>query len=449
MAFGLLTTETVKDYKALNARRKVYHQFPTGSAPFMAVLSMMPDEETATAEFGWWERRFPTLRTTLAASGTAPFMTAAGSALADPFDMVENTEYQVNVASTSEFKPTHVIEIRGVVRSGGTTDVKGTVTEVVSSTVLKFRPYAAVTGVQDGTTDNNSKTVAIIGTANQEYARSGRGIVSFPVKPTNFTQIFRDAFNISRTALKAPQDYDASGPYKQMAWENGLRHMVQLEKAFIFGQKHEVLVADPETGEESPEKKTGGVIWFLEQWEAADSVYRGGTGAAAITANSDDNKRIIDTGGTLSKADYKKYMARLFRKTNDRAYEKLCLCGGQHLETVNDIMDDNVQVQVAFGEVTPIGNIQFLVNAVRTLRGTVYYKVHPLFDEDPDLQGNGLYLDVGNLKFRPLTDSDTEFLKGRQENDRDGRKDEWITEAGLECRFPESHMYIKNANAQA
>jgi hypothetical protein len=72
-----------------------------------------------------------------------------------------------------------------------------------------------------------------------------------------------------------------------------------------------------------------------------------------------------------------------------------------------------------------------------------------LFDEDPDLQGTALFLDLGNLKYRPLSDSDTVFLKGRQANDRDARKDEWLTEAGLELRFPESCMYIKGVTSAA
>ncbi len=448
MAFGLLSTETIRDYKSLNSRRKVYHQYPTGAAPFMAVLSMLPDEETSQPEFGWWERRFPTLRTTT--FGTYPvFTTADGSAFTDGANFVADTEYRVKVVSTSEFKPTHVIMIRDVAITGGTVDIKGTVTEIVSSTVLKFRPYSAVTAVQNGSGENVSKTVNIIGTANQEYARSGRGIISFPINVTNYTQIFRDAFNISRTALKGTTNYDNSGSYKQLAWDNGLRHMIQMEKAFIFGQKHTVLVADPETGDETPETKTGGIIWFLEQWEAANSVYRGGSGAAAVTSNDDADKRIINAAGTMTKAQYRAWMTRLFRKTGDRAYEKLCLCGGAHLETISDLLDDGVTVNTAFGEDTPKGKIQFEVHSVKTLRGTVHYRVHPLFDEDPSLQGDGLYLDMGYLKYRYLTDSDTEFLKGRQENDRDGRKDEWITECGLELNFPESHMYIRNASAAA
>ena len=163
--------------------------------------------------------------------------------------------------------------------------------------------------------------------------------------------------------------------------------------------------------------------------------------------NTDDNKRIIDCGGTLAKQDYKTYMSRLFRKTNDKAYEKLCLCGGGHLETVNSLFEREVVKTVALLE--PDRKVEFIVHSVSTLRGTVHYKTHPLFDEDPDLISAGLYLDMGNLMYRPLSDSDTVFLKGRQDNDRDSRRDEWISECGLECRFPESHMFIKNATAPA
>lgn len=413
----------------------------------MGLLSYLPSEETDKVEFGQYERRFPLQRTATVASGTAPFLNGDGTAFTDTGTMTANTEYIVKVLTTAEFKPTHVIEIREVVYTAGATrSIKGTVTEVVNSTQLKFRPYTTVAGVENGTTDNNGKTVVIIGTANQEGGRSGTGITVAPINPTNYTQIFRAAFAISRTALKGGLEYDKSGPYKTLRFENGLRYMMEMEKAFLFGQKHTVNVTDPDTGESTPETKTGGVIYHLEQYEAADSIYRGGTGAAAITANSDSDKRIIDLGGTLSKSDFNTYMGRLFKKTNDKAYEKICLCGGKFLETVNTLFERSVVKNVALMENNE--KAKFIVTQLETLRGSVYFKVHPIFDNDPDLEDAGLFLDLGNLMYRPLTDSDTQFLKGRQETDRDGRKDEWIGEAGLQCLFPESHMFIMNA-AQA
>lgn len=446
MSFGLLTTEVTRPYESLNSRRKIYWQFPQGAAQLMGLLSLLPNaEETDKTIYGWWERRFPTQRTTTAASGTAVFAAADGTALADPASFVAGTEYLVRVASTAEFKPTHVIEIRGVTyNTSSTGDIKGVVTQIVSTTSLKFRPNSAWTSVETGTTDNNALTVAIIGNANREYGRSGAGIFVAPINPTNYTQIFRSAFNIPRSTLKGGLTFDKNGPFNTMAKENGLRHMIEMEKSFLWGQRNEVEVADPETGDLTYERQTGGVVWFLEQWEAANSIYRGGSGAAAITSSTDANKRIVDVAGTLTKKRYNQWLQELFRVTQDKGYEKVCLCGATFLSTINTLFERDRIVQTTLEE--PSTKAKFIVYSHQTLFGTVHYKTHPLFTEDPDKTATGLFLDLGNLRYRPLMDSDTMFLNRRQENDRDGGKWEWITEAGLELKFPESHGYLKGCS---
>lgn len=444
MAFGMYTTDNTVGSRSLKSRRKIFWQYPSGAAPLMGLLSYLPSEETDKVEYGQFERRFPTQKTTTVGTGTAPFLNGDGTAFADEATMTANTEYIVKVLDSSQFKPTHVIELREIIINTSTSvSIKGTVTEIPSSTQIKFRPYTTRALVENGTTDNFGKSVVIIGTANAEGGRSGTGITVAPINPTNYTQIFRAAFAISRTALKGGLEYDKSGPYKTLRFENGLRYMMEMEKAFHFGQKHTVNVTDPDTGESTPETKTGGVIYHLEQWEAADSVYRGGTGAPAVTSNSDSDKRIIDCGGTLSRSDFDTYIARLFKKTNDKAYEKLCLCGGKFLETINKLYERQVVKNVNL--FSDNDKAKFTVTSLETLRGTVYFKVHPIYDNDTDLEDWGLFLDMGNLSYRPLSDSDTTFLKGRQETDRDGRKDEWIGEAGLQCLFPESHMLLQNA----
>lgn len=119
------------------------------------------------------------------------------------------------------------------------------------------------------------------------------------------------------------------------------------------------------------------------------------------------------------------------------------MCGATFISTINQLFEKDRIVQTVLEE--PKTKAKFVVYSHETLFGTVHYKTHPLFTEDPDLTDSGLFLDLGNLRFRPLTDSDTKFLKGRHETDRDGRKDEWITEAGLELKFPESCGYLKDA----
>lgn len=450
MAFGLVSTQTVNSFQSLNSRRKIFLQYPTGAAPLMGLLSLLPTEETDKVNFGWFERRFPTQLTLTVTNGTAPFLNANDFSTASaPVTLTANVVYGLLLQDTSQIKPTHVLELRNMLWNTGanTNDIRGVVTEVINGTTIRWRPLSTWLNVDNGTTNNCGKNAVIIGTANPEGGRSGTGIITFPINPTNNTQIFRTAFNISRTALKEGLKYDSSGPYKTLAWDNGLRHMIEMEKTFLWGERSSKLVIDPTSGDQVPETTTGGVMQFLYDWEAANSMYRGGTGAPAVTLNTDDNKRIININGSITKMQYNTYLSRLFRKTNDKAYEKLCLCGGGFLETINYLFEKDIVRQIALSDKDR--SWEFMVHSHTTLRGTVHYKVHPLMDNDPDWQFSAMFLDMGNLMYRPLTDSDTVFLKGRQETDRDGRKDEWITEAGLELHFPESCMVIRGALAPA
>jgi hypothetical protein len=57
-----------------------------------------------------------------------------------------------------------------------------------------------------------------------------------------------------------------------------------------------------------------------------------------------------------------------------------------------------------------------------------------------------MILDVQNMRYRALGKRDTMLRKGIQANDADRRKDEWLSEVGLEVRKPEANMIIYNFN---
>lgn len=473
MAFGLISTTLTGVHDSLRNRRRIYYQYPTGAAQLMGLLSLLPEQSTDKSEFGWWEDRFPTQVGFTADSGTAtssPFLNEDNTVLTDSGSGVTLTVgvvYRLTMVDTGDFKRTHVIEFRNIALHDGTTLTSpiGVVTEVTSSTVLKFRLDATATTVSNRTADtpNNATTatvgyagsnaqtgiaVAIIGTANQEGARSTNGLIRFPVNPTNYTQIFRAAFSLARTALKAGMEFDKTGPYAMTAKQNGLRHMIEMEKALFFGNKYETTVVDPTSGDITPERHMGGIRYFLQQWEKANSIYRNGPAGTcpAATSNSDMNKRIIDLsteGSTLTKSSLNTYLERLFLQSNDKGFEKICLCGSHFLGVINQLLERQVVRMTEVEEKTE--NFRIVFTTIETLYGTVHFKVHPLFNQDPGLRNNGMFLDLGNLKYRPLNDGDTMFFKGRQENDRDARKDEWVTEMSMELDFPETCMYMMNA----
>ena len=459
---GLTSTETFNSngFYAQNDRRTVFREFPNGAAPLTGLLSLIDMEATDNSEFGWFEKRFNQPRGELSQNSTnkgAWSATGSDTAAADNLSLVAGTVYRIRVESTTEFRVNDVIWIQDhPLTAGGTTHVKGVVTEITSATKMEIRAAAAYAGLLNnpsGGAADDALSIYFVnaGNANAEGATSGSGRHVLPVNPSNYTQIFRNAFSFTRTALKHPASFDRTGIYRDKAKDNAIDHMVGMEMAFLFGTRRIDNVTSPD-GETVPERKTGGLLWFLEQWEKGNTGNGGvfdyrPTGSydssdVSSAADTNETKRIIENStGSVSKKEFDDMVRRAFEITNNRTFEKLCLCGSGFLATLNQMFERYTVTYKQFPAQEAYG---MNVTKVETAHGILYLKQHPLFNRDNSLRYSGFIIDVNNLRYRALNDSDTILLKNRQANDADRRKDEWLTEAGIEVRFPESHMFIRN-----
>lgn len=461
---GLTSGKTFEDkgFYSLNDRRRVFREFPNGGAPLTGLLSLMEVEATDNAKFGWFEKRFQQVETTLIAGSSSPFYQSANGggtnySTAQNFAGMDTTadSRTIKVADSSNFRATQVIMIRSVPKSDTVfVDIKGVVT-AINSGYITFDTVEAVTAIL---CTNNLRSaastkgpvgcvVSVIGTANKENNTStGNGRFVVPVNPENYTQIFRTPYAFSATSLKIPASFDKTGVYREKAKDNCIDHLTDIEKAMLFGTKA-IRNATDAGGDLVPERYTGGITWFLEEWErqyGGTTVYR--PGEAALTADTDDKKRIIENlTGTMTYAKWNEYVERAFRVTNNKASEKLVLCGSGALMAVNTLIE--LGLVVANKNMGPESTYGMNLVTIETVYGILHFKTHPLFNQDSAWRYYALILDVQNLRYRPLNDRDTAQLKNRQGNDVDGRKDEWLSEVGLEVRYPESHMLIKNLQA--
>lgn len=450
---GLTSGKTFTDgsFHNRNYRRKIFHDFPNGAYPLTALLSLMDHEETDSTRFGWHEKRYVEPSTLTIATSEEPISPSGSDVgIASPVDIVSGTVYRLKVADSSKFKVRHQIQISGLIQD--TTDaaltLQGVITAIISSTAIEFRAIESVLDIVNNTASITpgpgtvGAKVEVVGNASAEGALSeGHGRLTLPIEVDNFTQIFRTPFSFTRSALKQPTEFDKTGIYKEKSKDNMIDHAVEMEKAFLFGSKSVTSVT--ENGETVPLRTTGGVLHFLKAWEAADSIYRGGTGAPAVTLNTDDNKRIISVAGagSVSGAEFSGYLERLFLVTNDKSFEKIFLCGNGFLAAVNAYFEGKATIFKNFKAEDTYG---MNITSWETPFGTVHFGTHPLFNRNPSFRYSAFALDIQNLRYRALNDSDTELLKNRQPNDYDGRKDEWLTESGLEVRYPESHMFFEN-----
>lgn len=449
---GLVTGKEFNDnsWNKRSTRRRVFHRYPTGAFPLTGLLSMTEDDWTDSPEFGWQEKYRSEPETTVFRSAAVPFTdTGTNTATTSPITFAIGDLIRLHVADKSVFQAKNTIRVEDLpLNGGGTATMHFLVVSVVDGTeAIEVRALNAqanvlntTNAIDGGTPGPMNAQVIVIGNANAEGGTSGSGIFIEPYEVSNYTQIFRNAFDITSTASKVPTDFDKSGVYKELAQDNLTEHMTAIERQMLFGIRSREYVT--ENGRTVPRRTSGGIEWYLQEYEAADSVYRGGTGAAALTANTDSNKRIITANGTLTGSFFKStLMERLFRVTGSKSFEKICMCGSGFLGVMNDYLSSqittnkNMRVETVYG---------MNITTWETPFGIVHFKSHPLFNNSAYRRYDGFFLDVGYLKYRPLKDRDTFLYKDRQANDEDIRKDEWLTEAGLELRHPPAHMLIKS-----
>ena len=462
MPLGLISSEQQDDYWSQNTRRKIFYSYPNGTAPLTGFLSLADDaEETPIPQFGWNEERWERRQTTTTAGPTSNvtfYTTGTTTSAGATFTPTAGTNYRMYVTDASEFQVDDMLKVHGlVINSGGAkteisfrvtaTNTSGT--DYVEGTVVASAP-GAITNNSSTSGVNQGNYVVRMGSAFAEGARSRTGSRKYPSEILNNTQIFKDAIELTRTALKEPLKYDKSGDYKNQLKKVGIEHMAGIEWAFLFGDRGSETATDEDTGDTVSRRMTGGLLWFLKQWEKG-SVANGGafnyrSSAVDVSAETDyqtyRNKRIIRlAGNTVTKSQFGAIEALPFQKTNSTEWCKLCLAGQGYLSKVNEFYEKQVQVTQLRGEAYKGWDFQLYERA--SLAGKIYYKNHPLFNDDL-MYNSAFYIDLGYIKYRPLTDSDTDVQQMIQANDADKRKDQYLTECGLELPFPEAHMYVEN-----
>lgn len=443
---GLLGTEAYASQRFTAIRRRVFYQYPAGAAPLIGLLSVVnKDKPLNDPEFTIFEKRYVLRADASAAANGAsngPFTDDAASALNTGADtaLSSTTNYRITLTNTQYFRADNTIMMRQVSNTAlnATPDILFRVISVLSATVLQVRPLINGVLVGNGSGVNIGNQVVVVGSAYRQGSLGGSlAGYNLPVSLMNATQIWKTAMAFTRTEQKTGGiKFDETGLYRDRAKECALEHMVDIERSLLFGDYSK----DVDATSGLPLYTTRGIQGFLQLWESG-SVY----GNAAATLNSDDNKRIININGALSYKSYLAYLERLFRVTSNTANEKFVLCGNGFLMQLNQMYEGRSITTVSM----PNKATQFGQDIVghKTEFGTVWYKTHPLFNADPSLRYDGLFLDLPNIIYRPLQDSDTQRQINIQPPDADYRKDQYITEAGFEMRFPESNMWMRGVTS--
>jgi hypothetical protein len=226
-----------------------------------------------------------------------------------------------------------------------------------------------------------------------------------PVTVFNYTQIFRTEWDATNTALHSENEGDDDWDFQ--AAQHGIEHAKDIEYALMIGHPSE----DTSTGQ--ARRTTGGFNHF-------------------VTTN------VTDVGGAMTELEFFTAMRAAFRYGPK---EKWALCSALAADVIATYARAKVEIRQSertFG---------LRVNQVMGQHGTLNLVTHWLL-EGATLGGQIWILDTDVMAYRFLSNKrgprDTHINTNIQNNDVDGRKDEYLTEAGLEFGLEKRHGKIIN-----
>ena len=275
--------------------------------------------------------------------------------------------------------------------------------EVFRVTAVSTNDLTVVRGVGNSGTgvamlDNDE--LLILASAQPEGDSSKTARTRNPSTVYNYTQIFRDPWDATQTALHS--ENEGGDDWDHQAKKKGIEHAKNIEYAFMLGKK------DESTTSGQARRTTGGLDSFV-------------------------STNVTDAGGTFTETELFTGLRTMFRYGSR---EKLGLGSGLSIDVINAFARGKVEIQQSektFG---------IRLMQVVSPHGTLSIATHWLL-EGTTLGGQLWVVDPECCTYRYLNNKrgsrDTHINREIQAPDVDGRKDEYLTEAGLEFGLEKRH----------
>jgi hypothetical protein len=250
--------------------------------------------------------------------------------------------------------------------------------------------------------DNDELLIANTAQPEGDVSRTARTRNPTPV--TNYTQIFRQPWDATATDLHS--EYEAEDDWDHQAAKKGIEHKKDIEYALMTGRPSE----DTTSGQ--ARRTTGGFQNF-------------------VSTNT------MDAAGQLTEAEFFTFLRPNFRYG---AKEKWGLAAQLVVDVLNSFPRGKLEVTQSdktFG----LRVMQYV-----SPHGTLNLVTHYLLEGDT-LGGQLWVLDTDVVKYRFLSNKkrgsrDSSVRTNIQAPDVDGRKDEWLTECGLQFGQEKRHGYL-------
>ena len=265
-----------------------------------------------------------------------------------------------------------------------------------NNTVTVIRNYG---GNSSGAGElQNDDFVIRLGNAMEENSLAPRSKILQPDEFYNYTQILRTPFDESETDAAEDKETNES-ERKRLRQDKAIAHTLDMERIVLFGQR--------KADDVSKRHLTGGLRYFIK---------------SNVT-----NVNGILTENTL----INNILPNVWKYQGGDRF----LIGSMFLMgVINNWAGDRIKTNS--GDKSYGMDLQYLITPWGRL-----YLVHS-HALDGYFSDWGFIVNLKALKLRPLKGRDTKLRTNIQENDRDGWKDEYKTEFGVEVRLEKTHGII-------
>lgn len=391
------TANFITDERPENWRQALLRNYPNGMAPLTALTTLMKTETTDDPVFHWWQKNLDDRRLQISAA------IVAGDTVI-PID--------------SSFKSAYIVKAGDLILFGESGEIVRVTTDPTSPTsitVARAQAGTSAAAINVASAGVNFYAV-VVGSAYEEGSMAPTGVNYDPNDNFNYTQIWRNTLEMTRTASKTK--LRTGDQVKEAKRECLEYHSIDIERSMWFGRR------STGTLNGKPYRTTAGL-------------------EAQILAGAPANVVAAPSGGLIDYDFLETNTELLFRFGSS---EKMAFGSNIGLLAINQVARKNTTWQITSG----LKEYGLTVTRVVTPFGEIVYKTHPLFNQMrggtnggtvfDDKANNIYFLDMGQFTYRPFSGDDMRYEKDLTAIGLDGMKSGYITEAGMELHHPENHM---------
>ena len=406
------TTDFTTGQRPEDWRGMIARLFPNGDMPLTALTNTMKSSKAKDPRFHWSKKNLPSQNADLVDSGIYIDVSLATAYVSG--GVTNDVVYaKIAAADMSNFRVGHAISIR----KGD--DARGDVMTELQAKGVNYLQLGLLQNADTTVDLNVADVVGVRSNANPEGGNRPDAISYRPEEFDNYTQIFRNSLDITRTAKETTlRTGDAYQEDKRDALE---LHGIEIEKGLIWGVKALLTGSNGK-----PKRYTDGLINTIKVNVSANvSDFRFDTAFSGKTW-AESGKDWLDTR-----------LETIFRY-GDRI--KFTFVGSLTLKAISDLAQLYGTVNLEPG-VTSFG---MKVNIWIHSAGEIVLKQHPLFQDTDADRRSMVVFEPRHLEYKFITD--TVFIpdvsKGGGDLGKDSTAEEYLTECGLQYDFVEGTGYL-------